>query len=112
MVEHGICDAVTTGCVFGMLMVPVPSLMVLVASIRLEMNTVQDVMFSARSVACSPTKPSRKPSLSASTKASRSSRRDTRQSLSSGWIGIVKKPRFMMHRCLRIEEKCLIIRVN
>jgi hypothetical protein len=36
-------------------MVPVPSLMVLVASIRLAMNTAHDVMFSARSVACSPT---------------------------------------------------------
>ncbi len=38
-----------------MLIVPVPSLMFLVASIRLAMNIVQEVMFSALSVACSPT---------------------------------------------------------
>ena len=37
------------------LIVPVPSLMFLVASIRLAMNTAQEVMFSALSVACSPT---------------------------------------------------------
>jgi hypothetical protein len=29
--------------------------------------------------------------------ASRSSRSDWRQSLSSGWIGMVKKPRFIGH---------------
>ena len=50
-----ICDAVAAGWVFGMLIVPVPSFIVLVASIRLEMNIAQEVMFSARSVACSPT---------------------------------------------------------
>ena len=47
--------AVAAGWLFGMLIVPVPSLMVLVASIRLAMNTAQEVMFSALSVACSPT---------------------------------------------------------
>jgi hypothetical protein len=35
-----------------MLIVPVPSLMVFVASIRLAMKTAQEVMFSARSVTC------------------------------------------------------------
>ena len=50
-----ICAAIAAGWLFGMLIVPVPSLMVLVASIRLAMNTAQEVMFSAWSVACSPT---------------------------------------------------------
>ena len=47
--------ATAAGCWFGMLMVPVPSLMVLVSWIRLAMNTMHEVMFSARSVECSPT---------------------------------------------------------
>ena len=39
--------AIAAGWAFGMLMVPVPSLIFLVASIRLAMNTAQEVMFSA-----------------------------------------------------------------
>ena len=47
--------ATAAGCWFGMLTVPVPSLMVLVSWTRLAMNIMHDVMFSARSVECSPT---------------------------------------------------------
>ena len=60
------------------------------------MKAMLEVMFSALSVTCSPTYASVKPSSSASRKASRSSRSDCRQSLSRGWIGIVKKPIFMI----------------
>ena len=47
--------AVAAGWAFGMLMVPVPSLMRLVASTSVAMNIMQEVMFSAASVVCSPT---------------------------------------------------------
>ena len=47
--------AVAAGCAFGMLMVPVPSLMRLVASTSVAMNIMHEVMFSALSVTCSPT---------------------------------------------------------
>ena len=47
--------AVAAGCAFGMLMVPVPSLMRLVASTSVAMNVMHEVMFSALSVTCSPT---------------------------------------------------------
>ena len=47
--------AVAAGCWFGMLMVPVPSLMRLVASASVAMNIMHEVMFSAASVVCSPT---------------------------------------------------------
>ena len=47
--------ATAAGCVFGMLTVPVPSLMRLVASTSVAMNIMHEVMFSAASVVCSPT---------------------------------------------------------
>ena len=47
--------ATAAGCVFGMLMVPVPSRMRLVASTSVHRNIMQEVMFSAASVVCSPT---------------------------------------------------------
>ena len=47
--------ATVAGCVFGRLMVPVPSLMRLVASISVAMKIMHEVMFSALSVTCSPT---------------------------------------------------------
>ena len=48
-------EATVAGWLFGMLTVPVPSLMRLVASTSVQMNIIADVMFSARSVWCSPT---------------------------------------------------------
>ena len=36
---------------------------------------------------------------------------DDRRNVRHG-IGIVKKPRFMIRRCPRLEEECLITRVN
>ena len=42
--------ATAAGWLFGMLSVPVPSLMRLVASISVQMNIIDEVMFSARSV--------------------------------------------------------------
>jgi hypothetical protein len=65
------------------------------ASISVARNIAVEVMFSARSVACSPHSAMSKPSSSARMKASRSSRSEWRQSLASGWIGMVKKPSFM-----------------
>ena len=47
--------AVAAGWLFGILMVPVPSLMRLVASISVAMKVMHEVMFSALSVTCSPT---------------------------------------------------------
>ena len=47
--------ATAAGWVFGILMVPVPSLICLVAAASQAMNAMQEVMFSARSVTCSPT---------------------------------------------------------
>ncbi len=49
-----ICAATAAGCAFGMLMVPVPSFIDLVASTSVARNIAQEVMFSARSVTCSP----------------------------------------------------------
>ena len=50
-----ISAAMRAGWLFGMLTVPVPSLMFLVASASEAMNMAQEVMFSAWSVECSPT---------------------------------------------------------
>ncbi len=50
-----ILAATAAGWVFGMFTVPVPSFIVLVSCTRLAMNIMQEVMFSARSVECSPT---------------------------------------------------------
>ena len=47
--------ATVAGWVFGMLIVPVPSLIRLVAAAIHAMNATDEVMFSARSVTCSPT---------------------------------------------------------
>ena len=47
--------ATVAGWVFGMLIVPVPSLICLVAAAIQAMNAMQEVMFSAWSVMCSPT---------------------------------------------------------
>ena len=47
--------ASAAGWVFGMLMVPVPSLMRFVAAAIQAMNAMHEVIFSARSVVCSPT---------------------------------------------------------
>ncbi len=49
------CAATAAGCEFGRFTVPLPSLIRLVASIRLAMNARQEVIVSARSVTCSPT---------------------------------------------------------
>ena len=49
------CAATAAGWLFGMLTVPVPSRMRFVASASVAMNIAQEVMFSAWSVACSPT---------------------------------------------------------
>jgi hypothetical protein len=50
-----ICEATAAGCVLGMFTVPVPRRMDFVNPARLAMNRAQEVMFSAASVACSPT---------------------------------------------------------
>ena len=47
--------ATVAGWVLGMLMVPVPSLICLVAAAIQARNAMQEVMFSALSVRCSPT---------------------------------------------------------
>ena len=47
--------ASAAGWVFGMLMVPVPSLIRLVAAAIQARNAIAEVMFSALSVECSPT---------------------------------------------------------
>ena len=47
--------ATAAGWVFGMLMVPVPSRICLVAAAIQAMKAMQEVMFSALSVTCSPT---------------------------------------------------------
>ena len=92
VVEHGDFGGDRGRMRVRMLIVPVPSLMRLVACASVAINSAQDVMFSALSVACSPTNPSTKPSSSARMKASRSSFRLCRQSFPKGWIGIGKKP--------------------
>ena len=48
-------EATAAGWVFGMLTVPVPSLICLVAAASQAMKATQEVMFSALSVTCSPT---------------------------------------------------------
>ena len=47
--------ATVAGWVFGILIVPVPSLIFLVAAATHAINAMQEVMFSAWSVTCSPT---------------------------------------------------------
>ena len=47
--------ATVAGWVFGMLTVPVPSLICLVAAASQAMKAMEEVMFSALSVTCSPT---------------------------------------------------------
>lgn len=47
--------ATVAGCTFGMLTVPVPSLICFVAAAIQARNATQEVMFSAWSVTCSPT---------------------------------------------------------
>jgi hypothetical protein len=46
--------ATVAGCVFGILIVPVPSLICLVAAAIQARNAMQEVMFSAWSVTCPP----------------------------------------------------------
>ena len=46
--------ATAAGCAFGKLTVPVPSRMRLTRSTRVARNMALEVMFSARSVTCSP----------------------------------------------------------
>ena len=50
-----ICEATVTGWLFGRLTVPVPRRIRFTAPASEAMNIVQEVMFSAKSVACSPT---------------------------------------------------------
>jgi hypothetical protein len=83
-------EAMMTGCCCERLVVPVASLMFLVSLISVARNSRLLVMFSERSVRCSPTKASWKPSLSARMMASRSSRRVSVGLRSSGCMGMVK----------------------
>src|SRR5262249_55196133 len=92
-----------------MFIVPVPRRMFLVDEAIHARNVTADVMFSARSVTCSPTYPSVYPSSSARTKASRSSTSDRRQSLHSGWTGIVKKPSFIQSAFCALWAMSLVI---
>src|SRR3954467_15232063 len=67
--------------------------MVRVSAISVARKMKLLVMFSQRSVRCSPTKASWKPSRSASRMVSRSSRKVCTGSRSAGCIGIMKSPR-------------------
>jgi len=89
--------ATAAGWALGMFTVPVPSLIWLVAGqSRREADAGRDVLrlvgHMLADIALGESQFIREQ------ERSRSSVRDWRQSLSRGWIGIVKKPRFIAHR--------------
>ena len=101
--------ATAAGCVFGMLMVPVPSRMRLVAStsVAQEHHARGDVLGRVRGVLADVAL--HEPQLVGENEGLAVLVSDTRQSLPSGWIGIVKNPSCMCgeprYLCLRIEGR-------
>src|SRR5258706_10198523 len=89
------CAAIAAGWLLGMLTVPLPSTMFFVSCARLARNIRQEVTFSARSVMCSPTNASQKPSRSASRIASRSSGSVSDGLRPGGCSGIMNVPSFI-----------------
>src|SRR5260221_5619405 len=91
------------GCEFGMLTVPLPSTIFLVLSAKLARNIRHEVTFSARSVMCSPTNASQKPSFSANSIAARSSARVCHGCRDGGCTGIMNVPSFIARSRHRLD---------
>ena len=88
--------ATRAGWWFGMLTVPLPSLICFVSFSSHATKISDDVIVSAASVTCSPMNPSTKPSWSARMVISRSSCSVSPSFRPTGWTGIAKKPSFIL----------------
>src|SRR6185503_15622625 len=89
------CAATSVGWLCDRFDVPLPSLMVVVAAISVARKMKLLVMFSQRSVRCSPTNASWKPSRSARMTVSRSSCSVRTGSRCAGCMGIMNRPSFI-----------------
>src|SRR5258708_15787575 len=91
------------GCECGMWTMPVQGKMVWVLSAKLAKNIRHEVTFSARSVMCSPTNASQKPSFSANSIAARSSARVCHGCRDGGCTGIMNVPSFIVRSRHRLD---------